>query len=362
MSDLNLERLLENCVITKDTFEWLKPLHEKEEADREEIRLAAAALKNDPFAQCRASDYEEEEGSDDEDDDEDDILTISTKTLQKIEGTDSVVKFAMDINSTGHGDTVWHASIATCRYLKDNFLAKLCSSEAKSFRSLELGAGTAVPSLFLADRVMKMETTEKSSPTKICITDAKQYRNIKQILLSVGMQNTTNNSNVQFEVHPHNWGEFDEYIPRREAAGNGSANDYDLVIVSDCIYDPEYHEALLETLAHTLALGGRAVLSFSLHGNVEDEVIWDFVEQEIPAKTFPDGSNSDENEAWRLEARCVSKSETTDSDDVNVFVHREGWDMENTMKKFRVAKDGLARERWFSFVYEITWVRDEELE
>eukprot|EP00536_Pseudo-nitzschia_multiseries_P016239 jgi/Psemu1/263522/estExt_Genewise1Plus.C_10530015 len=369
MNSLNLERFLADGIITKNTFEWLKPLHEKEEAVMEEIRLAAEARKNDVFAQCRASDYDEEEDSDDQSDSEDDILTISTKTLRDIEATGTAVKFAMDTNSTGHGDTVWHASVATCRYLKHDFLAKLCNAQCKSFRSLELGAGTAVPSLFLANQMVKMQssegekTMEKCPTTKICITDAKQYRNIKQILLSVGMQESiTINSNVHFEVHPHNWGEFDESIPSREAADSTGAKGYDLVIVSDCIYNPEYHEALLETLTHTLALGGRAVLSFSLHGNVDDEVIWDFVEQEIPAKSFPDGNNNEEDEAWRLEARCVSKSETSDTNDDNVFVYREGWNMEDTMKELRVAKDGLASERWFSYVYEITWVRDEELE
>mmetsp|Transcript_1396 Transcript_1396/g.2942 ORF Transcript_1396/g.2942 Transcript_1396/m.2942 type:complete len:373 (-) Transcript_1396:448-1566(-) len=372
MSHLDLGRLLEDSIITNDTYEWLKPLHEQEEADLEEIRLAAEARKNDPFAQCRTLD---------DDEDDDDILTTTTKTLRNIEGTDTIVTFVTDTNSTGHGNKVWHSSIATCRYLLNTLSLFSMTKDDDSCRSLELGAGTAVPSLFLAAMQKQNHAQPKSSsPATICISDAKQYRNIHQILLSVGMQTTNSNSDnntaVRFKVHPHNWGEFDKTIPGRKAADNAKSNKngYDLVIVSDCIYNPEYHEALLESLAHTLNLGGRAVVSFSLHGNVDDELIWDFVEQQIPATAYPccgqdnyDGNDKDDQGCWRLEARCVSTSNTAATGDNNndnsqAFVHREGWNMEDTMKKLGLVTEGLAEERWFSYVYEITWVSDEEIE
>ena len=138
---ISLEKLLNNKTITTETYDWIKPLHEKEIADLEEIQKAALERKNNPFYQHDDEDSDEEE---------DGLLTTSTSTIQGIEETDFAIQFVTDTNSTGHGNKVWHASIATCRYLKDHFELPIREDPSKPFRSLEFGAGTAVPSLFLA--------------------------------------------------------------------------------------------------------------------------------------------------------------------------------------------------------------------
>jgi len=124
-------------------------------------------------------------------------------------------------------------------------------------------------------------------------------------------------------------------------------------------------------------IGGRAVISFSLHGNVDDDKIWNFIEHKIPSTTTnnkrcpPPSHQEGSGVSWRLNARCVSttpssSSSTTTSD--SDIVHsqqenkniREGWNMEDTMMKLEMVTEGMKPERWLAYVYEITWVKDDD--
>lgn len=351
---INLEKLLEDNTISKETYDWLKPLHEKEIADLEEIQKAALERKNNPFYQ---------HDDDDSEDEEDGLLTTSTSTIQGIEGTDFSIQFVTDTNSTGHGNKVWHASIATCRYLKDRFTVPKGEDPTQPFRSLELGAGTALPSLFLA-KLLSSGLKQSAQTSVLRITDAKYYRNIMQILGSVDiLHDSTENSSIQIEVHPHNWGTPIGFGRLQDDAGSGvkDASPHDLVIVSDCIYNPEYHDDLLVSLSSTLALpsgtssdpttnGGVAVVSFSLHGNVRNEVIWEFLETKLPSQRRSDGDRD-----WHLQAQCVSTNVEVESESST----RQGWDMENTMNGLGMETEGINPERWIAYVYEITWVPTE---
>jgi hypothetical protein len=406
--ETNLGSLWNDKVITKGTYEWLKPLHDQETADLEEIKLAAEERKNNPFHQHDAD-------SDDDDSDEEDgnnMLTTSTKTIKGIEGTNTVVSFVTDTNSSGHGNKVWHASIATCRYLKERFLPLVNSNSTSSspFRCLELGAGTAVPSFFLAQTLLlrlrdENETAiekgddQQQPPQQIIlrITDAKFYRNIMQILRSVEVQKSpkkgeccihAQDSPVRIEVHPHNWGDDigfgtaaaskgeDESEDDNNHTGDQCDSQHDLVIVSDCIYNPNFHDDLLVTLSRTLAVptnkektnGGIAVVSFSLHGNVQDSAIWEFLDQKLPSTIRNDERNGDNSGVvLRLNAKCVSteadtqaqsqaREEPTNAEQQQEPAIREGWNMESTMTELGMVTEGMQSERWLAYVYEITWI------
>ena len=353
---INLEKLLNVKTITKETYDWLKPLHEKEIADLEEIQRAALERKNNPFYQ---------HDDDDSEDEEDGLLTTSTSTIRGIEGTDFSIQFVTDTNSTGHGNKVWHASIATCRYLKDRFTVPKREDPTQPFRCLELGAGTALPSLFLA-KLLSSGLKQSSQTSVLRVTDAKYYRNIMQILRSVDIHDSTGvseNGSIQIEVHPHNWGtpiEFGRLQENEDSVVSGFSP-HDLVIVSDCIYNPEYHDDLLVSLSRTLALpsstssdpttnGGVAVVSFSLHGNVRNEVIWEFLESKLPSQRMSDGKRN-----WHLRAQCVSTNVEVESESST----RQGWDMETTMNDLGMETEGINPERWIAYVYEITWVPTE---
>jgi hypothetical protein len=397
---MDLRVLWEKKVITKDTYEWLKPLYERELVDMEEIRRAAEERKSNPFYQQNC-DEEYEEDNDDGDGDGDDLWTFGITELVGIEATSTTVRIVTDTNSTGHGNKVWHASIATCRYLNSIFLPALLLSSAASnkssrFRCLELGAGTAVPSLFLGQLLSLLllkndnnddDDDNNNHPTEsiLRITDAKQYRNIMQILRSVEIQeslrngrscmdgdgnesssndtgdndkitNTTTAAALQLEVHPHNWGGPVDGIGLGQQQQQQQQQQHDLVIVSDCIYDPNYHDDLLVSLSRTLALDGTAVVSFSLHGNVQDAVIWEFFERKLPSTTTRNRTQEDGAAVWRLAASCVSSSSSS-SDGV---VIRDGWNMKETMSELGMVTEGIVPDRWLAYVYEITWVPDED--
>mmetsp|Transcript_18730 Transcript_18730/g.46516 ORF Transcript_18730/g.46516 Transcript_18730/m.46516 type:complete len:354 (+) Transcript_18730:58-1119(+) len=347
----NLEGLLTKRVITQETYDWLKPLHDQENADLEEIKRAALERKNNPF-------YWRD--SDEESDSDDDLTTTTTTTLNGIEGTTTRISFVTDNNSSGHGNKVWHASIATCRYLKYHFRPLLLSGERNlidndndndndnnTVRCLELGAGTAVPSFFLAQLLRNANIPSSPKHVVLRITDAKYYRNIMQILRSIEIQESLLDDSLLIQVHPHKWG---EPIAFGKIENDDNVSPHDLVIVSDCIYDPSYHNDLLVSLSRTLRLpfkttsnGGIAVVSFSLHGNVQDSAIWEFLESKLPSTIRKDDTGT----GWRLEARCVSSNEETGE---------KGWHMETTMNELGMVTEGIEPERWLAYVYEITWV------
>ena len=54
------------------------------------------------------------------------------------------------------------------------------------------------------------------------------------------------------------------------------AGEFDLVIVADCIYQPQSHEALVETIRASLAVDGRCLVVFALHGNAADDEVLGF--------------------------------------------------------------------------------------
>ncbi|KAL3923155.1 MAG: hypothetical protein SGILL_001814 [Bacillariaceae sp.] len=238
-----------------------------------------------------------------------------------------------------------------------------------SFQCLELGAGVALPSLFLGHLFAGDTNPPVQSFNKalLHITDGKQYRNIRQILFSLSRQPKQVLKSAFFRVSPHNWGkgvdEEDGSFLAQECP-DAAPRSYDLVIVSDCIYNPTYHRDLLKTIAATLRLpekesedeGGRAILSFSLHGNTPDKDIWDFVDKVVPETRHGH---------WRMQARRVkhdfisSLRTTSGSQQKPQPVQgRHGWDMESTMKDLGLWTANIEPKRWFSFVYEITWTKE----
>ena len=224
---------------------------------------------------------------------------------------------------------------------------------------------------------------------------------------------------ISYRVSPHNWGETSDFLNtmnlnnKNELAEDESSllmssskstnkqnnNIYDLIIISDCIYNPQYHDVLLDSLVATLKLptseqvveehdgsasdgshgngvgnrsngSGRAVISFSLHGNVDDSNIWNFIKIKIPSRTtkmktkYHHPSTIIEQDdvnfvVYKLHARCVSTSTATSSssqdNDIDID-NDEGWYMKETMTKLGLESDGIDEKRWYAYVYEITWV------
>jgi predicted nicotinamide N-methyase len=173
---------------------------------------------------------------------------------------------------------------------------------------IEFGAGAALPSLVLM----------KEGASRVVITD--RYVNectFDALRQSVIVTNTTTSNegdrlNEEYTpleqqravVVAHTWGEnIDELLSHIGGSGvhdNNNNNDKDvnitattgvsssssssntiikanLLIASDCIYNPTYHHALLHSVIGTMDIHtGRFLVGYSLHGNVPSKQTLDF--------------------------------------------------------------------------------------
>jgi len=75
--------------------------------------------------------------------------------------------------------------------------------------------------------------------------------------------------NSRVSVVPHSWGEDIDKLC-------GSDGRADLLIASDCIYNPMHHRALLESAIGTMNDGGLFVVGYSFHGNVSPNEVLAF--------------------------------------------------------------------------------------
>jgi hypothetical protein len=380
---MDLSKLCSYGVITDETLNWIQPYWNEELAQVEELREAKANNCGGGSGDPLFGSQSDEDDDDSQQQQQDNGLFVSRKSISSLEGVS--LSFYMDDFSTGHGNHVWHASIAMCiyvrRWLKESY------QRLDTFRCIEFGAGTALPSLFLAHSLFSLQSKEPlSSKNKrkgrpfVHITDARQYRNIRQILLSLSIQPKAILEEIFFRVSPHNWGEglggvtdqkntekessdFLQQEGRCQSMSKEDVETYDLIIVSDCIYNPTYHRELLKSISATLRLpicmeeeegiedGGCAIVSFSLHGNTPDKDIWDFIEKVIPEQRHITDTT------WRLQARPIPKDDSTDERTTQALEEgRFGWNMEETMKNLDLWTANMDPKRWYAYLYEIKWV------
>ena len=170
--------------------------------------------------------------SDSEEDDED------VEDWARVFGVERLMwrglKTHASVLSSGHGDIIWPAS---------EYVAEVLAPTLKG-KVLELGAGTALPSIVAARH-----------GCHVLATDAKHAASIASLVCTARIHS--------FRVRPLQWGL--------------AINDkFDVVLACDCIYNPRDHQKLLETIDASLKPEGHAVIAFALHGNAADEEVLSF--------------------------------------------------------------------------------------
>ena len=192
----------------------------------------------------------------------------------------------------GHGDEVWAAAI----YLAE----RLCDPESRrallpaparrassgsaaalgGYRIVELGAGCAIPSWVCSQLGAEVAASDYPSLPSIAAM-------LRGALLNADLRGPDAGA---IEVVGHAWGA--DVAPLLSAARGGGAGEaeggggggggegelFDVAIACDYIYDPSGHSPLLRTLCAALRPGGRALVAFSLHGNVDDQAVLAFFE------------------------------------------------------------------------------------
>lgn len=188
---------------------------------------------------------------------------------------ESDVVYILSDASGGHGDDVWAAS----RHIS-NLLVHECPQLLQNKHSsllgltfLELGAGGGIPSWTAMKCGARVVCTDQPIADRIrCLAESAQRNLLKM------MQQSLTDSRLEYarqaRVCPYLWG--DSNIESILLEGTDS---FDVIVAADCIYNPDFHSDLIDSIQLLLSENGVALLPFALHGNTNDENVWAFGER-----------------------------------------------------------------------------------
>jgi predicted nicotinamide N-methyase len=218
------------------------------------------------------------------------------------------IKYILSESAGGHGDDLWAASrhisnLFANREKCHDLLSPLldfhsCGNQMASIdhhpllglEFIELGAGAGLPSWTAMRCGAKVVCTDQAIPDRIrCMAESAE-RNIRYMkaCLSVGKGGQETAASVFFHfadharVCPYSWGDpIDEVLEMLAVPDQHNeivlSKRFDIVLAADCIYMPQFHESLLDSIGMLLSDTGIALLPFALHGNVNDEEVWNIV-------------------------------------------------------------------------------------
>ncbi|KAL3759891.1 hypothetical protein ACHAWU_007635 [Discostella pseudostelligera] len=215
-------------------------------------------------------------GDDDDCDGDDD--DISEHTWICPNNSSLSIIYHLTIYAPGHGNRIWNSSACIAQHLLIPEFRSMIIDSTRQRRiewppktCLEFGAGAALPSLALlhegAYRVILTDSARANNRTfdalhKSVHVNAKVW-NISEEELSHRVQ-----------IVPHTWGEADELSCA--LGGERNNNLADLVIASDCIYNPTHHLSLLQSAVRSMSDNGLFIVGYSLHGNVPPDRVLHF--------------------------------------------------------------------------------------
>lgn len=218
----------------------------------------------------------------------------------KVEDGALRVKYILSDAGGGHGDDLWAASRYVSNILADDQKCRdilkplLENTGNNSERNLllglnmvELGAGAGLPSWTAMHCGARVVSTDQAIPDRIrCMAECaernlRHMKSRKDTLAVEGKPRFWNNAESA-RVCPCNWGDdeqLDEVINLLNNEGKQKEGRclFDVLIAADCIYIPESHGLLLESIDKLLSEPGLALLPFALHGNTKDEIVWNII-------------------------------------------------------------------------------------
>ena len=205
--------------------------------------------------------------------------------------------FSAGVAASGHGDVLWAsaeflaqtlaARRECCELLAAADVPLLAEADDAQFlhglRVLELGAGMGVPGLVCARRGATVVTTDIDIPAQIHCLACNAVLCTRQIgARRIAVRSHSWGSSVAKLVDAaHELGAGGDAPPAADRdARTGATGCFDLVLVADCIYNPDSHVALLDSIRSTLRAGdgAAALVTFALHGNAPNEAVLHFFE------------------------------------------------------------------------------------
>jgi predicted nicotinamide N-methyase len=211
------------------------------------------------------------------------------------------VEYILSSAPGGHGDDIWASSrhVAnlmankeTCRELlspmwngKDTIGRENDDRHPlEGVELLELGAGGGVPSWTAMWRGARVVCTDQSIPDRIrCLAESaernwRRIQNTPQNNLNLAMIST---DAQRARVCPYDWGSSIEEVTsllQDDHDDEFRNKRFDIVVAADCVYMPELHKELINSIQKLLDPDGVALLPFALHGNTEDSRVWEVVD------------------------------------------------------------------------------------
>lgn len=170
------------------------------------------------------------------------------------------IPMALGWSKQGHGDVIW-ASAEFCADVLSELPGELKLPAWETCRVLELGSGVGLPSCC----ALRHGATVCASdlPNERLLALATSLRLNLKILEAAGRSAVA-------RVKPHIWGQ--------DAKKLCEEGDFHLILCNDCLYMPELHKDLLESIDTCLALTGSALICFSFHDTAPEAAILGFFE------------------------------------------------------------------------------------
>ena len=220
-----------------------------------------------------------EEGSEDDDD-----SLISEHVWTCPDSDKSIIYYHLAHLAPGHGNSIWNSSECIAKHLlvpehRSLMLGNLIQQyNWPPSKSIEFGAGAALPSLALL----------KEGATRVVFTD----RFVNEQTFDALRMSVDKNAKLwgiskeevkeRVKILAHTWGEDVERLAQStEGVSDGcmACENADLVIASDCIYNPTYHRALLQSVVGAMDKNiGLFIVGYSFHSNVPKSQTLNFFE------------------------------------------------------------------------------------
>lgn len=258
--------------VNADTYAWLQAADRTEQ--QTEIQQREAAATNSLF-ETEEENYvrvQEWSSSCSNPDGIGGYYGLEGESEEQVDHSAVRVKYILSDSPGGHGDDVWAAS----RHISNLFAdADKCREllgrkggeghPLRNMKCIELGAGAGLPSWTALKCGAKVVCTDQPIAKRIrCMAESAE-RNCQEMVAD---------AEGEARVCPYTWGSPVEDVTRL-LGGSESDSRFDVVVAADCIYMPEFHAALLDSIEMLLKKNtGIGLLPFALHDNTEDDNVW----------------------------------------------------------------------------------------
>jgi predicted nicotinamide N-methyase len=290
---------------------WIHSFHSRDERRKAEQQPAKHRAMSSSAAAKKLFSTGDSSSDNDDDDDE----GVISRHVWKCDGSseyvydndtnadDAVAAGAVQIiyhlavTARGHGNRVWNAGACLAEYLlfhRDRLLPSTYTWPPR--RTLEFGSGAALPSLALMrDALVNTNNNINNNKNNIDIdiiitdngkNDAATFAALERSVAENGRiwnvvlppdqqpRGASNHHPPVISIARHTWGEEIEDFQIQHDCRN---NNVQLLLAADCIYNPQYHAALLDSanalIDHT---NGLFIVAYSFHSNVSNDAVLHF--------------------------------------------------------------------------------------